>query len=118
VPALTIGARRILVGVDLHQRRIVAFMGRCGMDVQLAELTPEGEMLVRRDALVAKEDHEIFGERAMDLVHGAVGQRAREIDARYFRADDRGELFDANGLVRLFLTRGVAIARTLLAGER
>ena len=48
-------------------------MGRGGMDVQFAELAPEGEMLLRRDVLVAKEDHEIFGQRAVDLVHGAVG---------------------------------------------
>ena len=102
VPALAIGARRILVGIDLHQRRIVALMGRGGMDVQFAELAAEGEMLLRRDVLVAEEDHEIFGERAMDLVHGPVGAASRcEIDAGYLRADDRGELFDADGLVRL-----------------
>ena len=53
-------------------------MGRGRMNVQLAELAAEGEMLVRRDVLVAEEDHEIFGERAMDLVHLAVGARSSE----------------------------------------
>ena len=67
--------------------------------MQFAELAAEGEMLVRRDVLVAKEDHEIFGERAMDLVHLAIGARIvgdelADIDAGDFRADDRGELFD------------------------
>ena len=52
-------------------------MGRAGMDVQIAELAAEGEMLLRRDVLVAEEDHEVFGQRAMDLVHGAVGQARR-----------------------------------------
>ena len=43
------------------------------MDVQFAELAAEGEMLLGRDVLVAEKDHEIFGERAMDLVHLPVG---------------------------------------------
>jgi hypothetical protein len=38
--------------MDLHQRRIVGLMGCCGMNVQLAELAPEAEMLLRRDVLV------------------------------------------------------------------
>ena len=75
MPALAIGARQILVGIDPHQRGIVALMGRGGMDVQFAELAAEGEMLLRRDVLVAEEDHEVFGERAMDLVHLAIGPR-------------------------------------------
>ena len=41
--------------------------------MQVAELAAEGEMLLRADVLVAEEDHEVFGERAMDLVHLAVG---------------------------------------------
>ncbi|MHC2381790.1 hypothetical protein ACVIHA_006188 [Bradyrhizobium liaoningense] len=122
MPALAIGARRILVGVDLHQRRIVVLVRRGRMDMQFAELAAEGEMLLRRDVLIAEEDHEVFGKRAMDLVHLPVGagvaldERA-DIDARDFRADDRGELFDRNGFVRRTIVRHVAIARTLLAGE-
>ena len=73
---------RILVGVDLHQRRIAALVRRGGMDVQFAELAAEGQMLLRGDVLVAEEDHEVFGERAVDLVHGAGWTAAREIDAR------------------------------------
>ena len=59
-------------------------MGGSGMNVQLAEFPAEGEMLLRRDVLVAEEDHEIFGERAMDLVHGPVGQRAERDRRRRF----------------------------------
>ena len=77
VPALAVGARRILVGVDLHQRRLARLVRRGGMDVQLAELAPEGEVLLRRDVLVAEEDDEVFGERAVDLVHLAVGASRR-----------------------------------------
>ena len=93
------------------------------MDVQFAKLAAEGEMLLGRDVLVAEKDHEIFGERAMDLVHLAVGagivrDQSADIDARYLRADDRRELLDRDGLIGLFFARCVAIARTLLAGER
>src|SRR5882672_4703143 len=89
-----------------------------GMDMQLAELAAEGEMLLRRDMLVAEEDHEVLGKRAVDFVHRPIGQRAREIDPRYFRADDRGQLFDADRFVGLFLARRMAVARTFFAGER
>ena len=74
--------------------------------MQFAELAAEGEMLVRADVLVAEEDHEIFGERAMDFVHLAIGARVvrdelADVDAGDFRADDRGEFLDADGLVRV-----------------
>jgi len=72
--------------------------------MQFAELAPKGEMLLRRDVLVAEEDHEVFGERAVNLVHGPVGARVlgdefADIDAGYLGADDRGELFNRDGLV-------------------
>src|SRR5713226_4422930 len=89
-----------------------------GMDMQIAELPPEGEMLLWGDMLIAKEDHEIFGERAVDLVHGPVRERACQIDARYLRADDRGQLLDTDGLVWRGVIGEVPIAGTLLAGER
>ena len=98
-------------------------MRRCGMDMQITELAAEGEMLLRRDVLVAEEDHKVFRERAMDFVHLAVGARVirhqpADIDAGDFRADDRGQFFDADGLVRLGLAGGVPIAGALLAGQR
>ena len=96
-------------------------MGRGGMNVQFAELAAEGEMLLRRDVLVAEEDHEIFGERAMDLVHRRserFDERACDIDAGNLRADDRGQFFDADGLIGLGFAGDVPIARALLAGQR
>src|SRR3954454_6947370 len=97
-------------------------MGCCGMNMQLAKFAAEGEVLLRRDVLVAKEDHEVFGERAMDLVDLAIGARIvrdelSDIDTGNFRTDDRGELFDSNGLVGFALAGDVAVARTLLAGQ-
>ena len=91
-------------------------MGGGGMDVQLAEFAPEGELLFRGDALVAEEDHEMLGERTVDLVELAVGARCAgdqfaDVDAGDFSADDRRQLFDADGLVGLVLARGVAIER-------
>lgn len=93
MPALAVGARRVLVGIDLHQRRVFVLMRRGGMEMQLAELAAEGEMLFRRDLLIAEEDDEVFGERAMDLVHlpvgaGIVRDELADIDAGYFRTDD------------------------------
>jgi hypothetical protein len=80
-------------------------MRRGGMNVQIAEFSAEGEMLLRRYVLVAEEDHEIFGERAMDLVHLPVGRRIAidelaDVDAGNLRTDDRRQLLDRDGLVR------------------
>src|SRR6266702_8205800 len=122
MPALAVGARRILVGVDLHQRRIFVLVRGGRMKMQLAELAAKGEMLLWRDVLVAEEDDEVFGERAMDLVHlpvgaGIVGDELADVDAGDLRADDGRELFDRDGLVRRAVFRRGAVARTLLAGE-
>ena len=73
--------------------------------------------------LVAEEDHEIFGERAMDLVHLPIGARIvrdelADIDAGNLRADDRGKFFDADGLVGFGFSGDVPITRSLLAGQR
>ena len=75
MPALAVGARRILVGVDLHQRGSPGSCGAAGMDVQLAEQPAEGQMLLRRDVLVAEEDDEVFGQRPVDFVELPVGER-------------------------------------------
>ena len=87
--------------------------------MQVAELAAEGEMLLWADLLVAEEDHEVFGQRAMDLVHLAVGgvavDQLADVDAAYLRADDRRQLLDADGFIRLGLFSGVPIARSLLA---
>src|SRR4029078_11286598 len=88
------------------------------MNMQIAEPAAEGEMLLRGDVLVAEEDHEGFGERAMDLGHGPGRQRTGEIDTGNLRADDRRELFDADGLIGFGFTGGVPITGPLLAGQR
>src|ERR1022692_3998875 len=93
------------------------------MNMQFAELAAEGEMLVRGDVLIPEEDHEIFGERAMDLIHLAVrgrvvGDQSADVDTGYLGADDRGEFFHRDGLIGLLFAGDVAIARTLLAGKR
>ena len=90
------------------------------MNMQLAELAAEGEMLLGADVLVAKEDHEIFGERAVDFVHLAVGTRfvrdkLADIDAGNLRADHGRQLFHRDGLVGLGLVGEMPIARSLLA---
>ena len=53
--------------------------GRRRVDVQFAELAAEIEVLLRREMLVAEEDHQVLGQRAMDLVHLPVA-RGPQID--------------------------------------
>jgi hypothetical protein len=110
VPALAVGARRVLVGMDDHQLGAAGLMRRRGMDVQLAEQPAERHVLVGRDVLVAEEDDAVLGQRPMQLVLLAVAERRAEVDAGDLRADDRRQLVDGDGLVRRALFGGRAIA--------
>ena len=51
MPAFAIRARTVLVGVDDHQFRVARRMRRGGMQVQIAEATAEGQMLLRRQGV-------------------------------------------------------------------
>src|SRR5215475_6141820 len=98
-------------------------MRRGRVNVQFAEAAAERKMLRGRDVLVAKEDHEIFGERAMDFIHLPVralivGDEPADIDAGNLGADDRGELFDRDGFVRLALVCEMLVARPLFSSQR
>ena len=44
--------------------------------MQLAEQPAEGQVLVRRDVLVAEEDDAVLGQRPMDLVLLAIAEAA------------------------------------------
>src|SRR5690349_3072511 len=115
VPALAIGARAVLVGVDDHQLR-PAFFVRCGgMDVQVTEQPAERHVLVERDVLVAEEDDAVLGERAVHLVLLAVGEWLRQVDAAQLRANHRRQLVDGDGLIGRALVGDVTDARALLA---
>ncbi len=118
VPALPVRARTVLVGVDFHQRGLARLVRRGRMDVQLAEQPAESQMLLRRDVLVAEEDDDVLGQRPVDLVHRPVGQRLGEIDAIDLRADDRGQLVDADRFIRLRCAGIMPNARAVLAAQR
>src|SRR5882757_4740598 len=80
-------------------------------------------MLLGANVLVAEEDDEVFGQRAMDLVHLAVrplavGDEPADIDAGDLRADDRGQFFDRDGFIGLGFAVEMPIAGTLFAGQR
>src|SRR5262249_39132421 len=64
------------------------------------EQPAESEVLVLGQMLVAEENHQILGKRAMDLVEGAVAERLREIDPADLTADDRRQLVDRYRVVR------------------
>ena len=58
------------------------------MQVQFAELAAETQMLLKAHMLVAEEDDQILCQRAMDLVHLPVAERARQIGPLDLGADD------------------------------
>ncbi len=55
------------------------------MDVQIAEQPAERQVLVLAQMLVAEEDHQILGERAVELVDLPVAERLRQVDRRRSR---------------------------------
>jgi hypothetical protein len=59
--------------------------------------------------LVAEEDHQILGERAMDFVERAVAERLRQVDPGDLAADDRRQLVDGDRIVRRLLVGDVLV---------
>src|SRR3954454_1792946 len=90
--------------------------GRRRVYVQLAELAAEIEMLLRREMLVAEKDHEIFSQRAMDLVHLPV-RRLAQIDLADLGPDDRGQLVHRDRFIGR-VRRYVLDPRTAEAAQR
>ena len=78
---------RILVRLDDHQLGVARLVRRRGVQVQLAELPAEIEVLLLGHVLVAEEDDQVLGQRAVDLVHLPVGDRAAERHAADLGAD-------------------------------
>src|SRR4029078_11831139 len=74
-------------------------------------------MLLRRHRLVAEEDEEVFGQRAVELIQLAVGERPAQIDASDLRADHGRKLIDDQGLVSGALGHLMADARPRLGVE-
>ena len=114
MPAFAVGARAVLVGVDDHQLPVARRVRGRWMDVQLAKISPEGEVLFRRQVLIAEENDRIFRQCAMDFVHLPVRQRFAQIGARDFGANDRREFVHGNGFVRRRFVRGMTIPRSVI----
>jgi hypothetical protein len=57
------------------------------IEFDLAEAAGEGDLLRRRDALVAKEDHAVFVVGALDRGECGIVERLRQIDAADFGAE-------------------------------
>jgi hypothetical protein len=86
--------------VDDHQLGLAGRV-RCGrVDVQFAEQAAKAEVLIFRQMLVAEEDDEVLGERAVELVEGAVAERPRQVDSANLGANDRGQLVDRDRVIR------------------
>jgi len=66
---------------------------------QIAEETPERLVLVMRQMLVAKEDHQVFHQRIVDFLELLIAERSRQVDPVDLGADMRGQLGDLDRLV-------------------
>ena len=66
------------------------------MNVELAEASAEGLVLVDGELLIAEEDHQVAHQCRMNFVELQRGERLPKIDAEDLRADGRGERFDAD----------------------
>jgi hypothetical protein len=69
------------------------------IDAGLAEAAREGELLLRRDALVAEEDHQVLQQRPAHLRHGLVVHGLRQVQAEDLRPDAAGQRLHLDALV-------------------
>src|SRR5438552_216331 len=84
---------------DLNDLRMLRHARDEIVDLELAELMPEGEMLLRRQMLVMKEDDEVLEQRRADLGEGRVWQGSRQVDARNLSAERAGDPVDFDAAV-------------------
>ena len=91
VPGRAFGEGRGRVGMDLHQFRAIVDAWCRGVDVELAETAAERHVLVVRDVLVAKKEHEVPEQPVVQLAESLVVKRLTQVDAMHFRADIAGE---------------------------
>jgi hypothetical protein len=68
------------------------------VDLQRAEAAAEGDLLRRRDALVAEHQHVIVEVRAMDAREIPGGQRLRQIQPDHFGTERCVERTDAEAI--------------------
>jgi hypothetical protein len=80
------------------------------MNHQIAEQAAERQMLLGRNLLVAEENDEVLGLRAMNFVLLTVGERPRQINPADLGADDRRQLVYRNRLVGPALVGPMPIA--------
>src|SRR6516164_56951 len=74
------------------------------MNVQLAKPPTEVLLLIHIDRLIAKEDHEVLQQGAMDLVELLIAQRLRQIDPMNFRTNVGRHLAHLDGVVAHWCT--------------
>ena len=66
------------------------------MDVERPEASPEGEVLLVVDGLVAEEDDPVLDEGAVDLLERLVVERLAQVDPGDLGPDRRGEGVDGD----------------------
>ena len=67
---------------------------------EIAEPPAEILVLVVRQMLVAKKDHQVFHQRVVHFLELLVAERARQVDPADLGADMRCQLGDLNRLIR------------------
>jgi hypothetical protein len=68
------------------------------MNLQRAESAAEGNLLIRRDALVAEHEHMVIEVSAMNAREIVLAKRLAEIESEDFRADGTVERANLEGL--------------------
>src|SRR5438874_1032498 len=69
------------------------------MDRQFAEQPAERFVLLVREILIAKEDHQVLHKRVVHFLELLIAERSRQVDPGDLGADMRRQLFDLDRLV-------------------
>ncbi len=91
VPAIADIALLLRLLAHLGDHRVARHGGKETVDVDPAKRAREGDMLLRRQLLVAKEHDPIFAQRPPDLGQFRLAGRRCEIDAGNLSADKGSE---------------------------
>ncbi len=114
MPAAADVHRLIRLFAHFGNLRVAGHRAEEPIDVDAAPALREGDVLGRREGLVAEEDHTVVGKRTAQGVERRVRYFARQLNAVNFRTHVRVERRHGDARVALFRSRVAQHARVAL----
>ena len=77
------------ISISMHDQHLGVFrvFGRRRMNMQVTKAATERDVLLQREILVSKKQHQMLSQRFLEGAQRRVIERSRKVDARYCSAN-------------------------------